>query len=61
MSEGKIGYWQGTKGYWFGKTRDKYTIKRLTESKFKRAVQYDSNGKLIKIYESQREIAEYLN
>lgn len=60
MLEGKRGYWQGTKGYWFGKTKDEHTIKRLTESKFKRVVQYDSNGKLIKIYESQRDVVEYL-
>lgn len=51
----------GKRGYWSGKTRDKHTIKRLTESKFKRVVQYDSNGRLIRIYESQREVVEYLN
>jgi hypothetical protein len=30
--------------YWKGKKRDTHTINRLSESKFKKVVQYDSKG-----------------
>lgn len=45
------------KGYWEGKSRDANTIKKLTESKYKKYVQYDKDGRIIKIWESGKEIA----
>jgi hypothetical protein len=62
MKEGKRGYWEGTTGYleeggyWSGKTRDEHTVLRLAESKFKRIIQFDKNGNLIKIWDSAKEI-----
>lgn len=62
MKEGKRGYWSGTTGYldeggyWSGKTRDDHTVFRLAESKFKRIIQFDINGNLIKIWDSAKEI-----
>lgn len=38
--------------YWLNKTRDSYTIKRITESKYKKLVQYDINGNHVKTWES---------
>jgi len=57
MLDGKRGRFEGTKGYWFGKHRDDNTIKRLSESKFKKVYQYDTTGKLIKIWNSGKEVA----
>jgi hypothetical protein len=56
MLNGKRGYWSGTKGYWIGKKRDQNTINKLSESKYKRVVQYNKEGNLIKIWNSGKEI-----
>jgi len=47
----------GKRGYWSDKKRDKHTLYRLSESKYKKAVQYDSQGNLLKIWDSGKEIA----
>jgi len=57
MLDGKRGFWEGTGGYWEGKTKDAHTIKRLTESKYKELLQYDTEGNLVKIWGSIKEIA----
>lgn len=43
--------------YWRGKKRDAHTLQRLSESKYKRVVQYDLNGKRIKVWKSGKEVA----
>ena len=48
---------KGYRGYWQTKKRDAHTIKRLSESKFKKLLQYDLNGVLIKIWNSRKEAA----
>jgi hypothetical protein len=48
---------EGKHGYWEGKIKDKYTITRLSESKFKRVFQYDSSGKLYKVWRSGKAAA----
>jgi hypothetical protein len=48
---------EGKNGYWEGKTRDKYTITRLSESKFKRVYQYDDKGDLVKVWRSGKAAA----
>jgi len=58
MKDGKRGFWEGTGGYWIGKKRDEHTISRLSESKFKKVIQYDINGYLIKIWNSRKEVGE---
>ena len=57
MLDGKRGFWDGTQGYWVGKTRDANTLLKLSESKYKQAVQYDINGCQIKIWNSIKEAA----
>jgi hypothetical protein len=63
MLEGKRGYWSDTKGYfngdgyWKGKKRDANTLKQLSESKFKKLVQYDKDGNFVKEWDSIREVA----
>jgi hypothetical protein len=57
MLDGKRGYWDGTDGYWKGKQRDPHTLQRLSESKYKRVVQYDKQGKLVKIWNGGKEVA----
>lgn len=57
MLEGKRSHWEGTGGYWEGKTRDANTIQRLSESKFKRIVQFDINGYHVKTWDSIKEVA----
>lgn len=57
MLDGKKGYWEGTGGYWEGKERDAHTLKRLSESKYKRVVQYDTNGIRVKIWDSGKDVA----
>lgn len=47
---------EGKNGYWEGKERDEHTLQRLSESKFKKIVQYDVNGKLIKVWGSGKSI-----
>jgi len=47
----------GKRGYWQDKKRDKHTLYRLSESKFKKVVQYDEQGNLVKIWDSGKEIA----
>jgi hypothetical protein len=48
---------EGKRGYWEGKERDKHTITRLSESKFKRVLQYDSRGYLFKVWRSGKAAA----
>lgn len=48
---------EGKRGYWEGKIKDKYTITRLSESKFKRVYQYDDKGDLVKIWRSGKAAA----
>lgn len=48
---------EGRRGYWEGLERDDHTIQRLSESKFKRVLQYDGRGQLVKIWESGKEAA----
>lgn len=48
---------EGKRGYWEGKKRDKHTLHRLSESKFKKVIQYDENGNFVKIWDSAKEIA----
>ena len=50
MKEGKRGYWQGKK-------RDKNTVQKLSESKFKPVLQYDKSGKFIKQWKSGKDVA----
>lgn len=63
MLEGKRGYWSDTNGffngdgYWKGKKRDANTLTRLSESKYKKLVQYDKDGNLVKEWDSIREVA----
>jgi hypothetical protein len=57
MKQGKKSHFEGTGGYWQGKIKDKHTIKRLSESKHKKIVQYNQNGELIKIWDSVKEPA----
>jgi hypothetical protein len=38
------------KGYWLGKKRDEKTLKALSESKFKKVIQYNTKGELVKIW-----------
>lgn len=57
MLDGKRGYWEGTGGFWEGKTRDAHTLKRLSESKHKKVLQYDLDGNLIKTWNSRKEAA----
>ena len=48
---------EGKKGYWDGKIKDKYTITRLSESKFKKVYQYDDKGDLVKVWRSGKAAA----
>jgi len=57
MLDGKRSYWEGTGGFWEGKTRDSHTLQRLSESKYKRVLQYDLNGKFVREWESRKEVA----
>ena len=57
MLDGKRGYWEGTGGFWEGKTRDANTLKRLSESKHKKVLQYDLDGNLLKTWDSRKEPA----
>lgn len=47
---------EGKRGYWEGKKRDNNTIQKLGESKYKRIIQYDKNGNLVKVWNSGKEI-----
>lgn len=51
---------EGKRGYWEGKKRDPYTLKRLSESKYKKVIQYDKDGNFIKQWNSLKEIATKL-
>jgi hypothetical protein len=44
-------------GYWRGKKRDSNTLKKLSESKYIKVVQYDKDGNLIKIWDSCKDAA----
>lgn len=48
---------EGKRGFWEGKERDAHTLQRLSESKFKRVVQYDSEGNLVKVWKSGKDAA----
>jgi len=56
MVEGKRGVWEGTRGYWYGKKRDENTLRKLSKSKFKKVVEYNSKGYLKKIWSSKKEV-----
>ena len=50
---------EGKRSYWDGKERDAHTLKRLSESKYKRVCQYVVDGpllKLMRIWDSGKEI-----
>jgi len=55
MLDGKRGFWEDTQGYWVGKKRDANTLKRLSESKYQKFVQYDKDGVLLKVWNSGKE------
>ena len=57
MLDGKRSHWEGTEGYWKGKKRDINTLKRLSESKYKKLCQYDMKGNLIYIWQSIKDAA----
>jgi len=57
MLDGKRGFWEGTQGYWQGKTRDANTLQKLSESKYKRVLEYDKQGNLIKVWKSGKAVA----
>lgn len=57
MLDGKRGYWSDTDGFWKGKTRDKNTLARLSESKYKKIIEYDSSGEFIRSWDSIKEVA----
>lgn len=57
MLDGKRGFWDGTDGFWKGKKRDSHTLSQLSISKYKKVMQYDVNGDLIKSWDSIREAA----
>ena len=48
---------EGKRGFWEGKKRDPHTLQRLSESKYKRVVQYDLDGNRIKIWNSGKQVA----
>lgn len=48
-------------GYWKDKKRDKYTLKRLSESKYKPIFQYDLNGNFVKMWRSCMHVGKYYN
>jgi hypothetical protein len=50
----------GKRGFWEGKERDVNTLKQLSESKYKRVVQYDILGYLVKVWESGKEVATHV-
>lgn len=43
--------------YWTGKKRDSNTLKQLSKSKYKKIVQYDEDGYLVKIWDSAKDVA----
>ena len=45
------------RGYWDGKKRDANTLQMLSESKYKKFVEYDKDGKIKKIWNSGKEAA----
>jgi hypothetical protein len=47
----------GGRGYWQNKTRDANTLKKLSESKYRKFIEYDTNGKLKKIWASGKQAA----
>lgn len=47
----------GQRGYWGGKTRDANTLQQLSESKYKKILQYDKDGNLFKQWDSIKEAA----
>ena len=44
-------------GYWKGKIRDANTLNKLSESKYKKVIQYDMEGNLLKIWDSCKHAA----
>jgi hypothetical protein len=56
MLDGKRGRFEGTLGWWYGKKRDEHTLSRLSESKYKRILQYDRFGNLIRIWDSGKQV-----
>lgn len=46
-------------GYWTGKKRDKHTLKRLEESKFKPIAQFTRDGKFVREWPSAKHAAKH--
>jgi hypothetical protein len=57
MLDGKRGVWDGTEGYWQGKTRDPHTLKQLSKSKYIKVCQYSDTGLLLQIWTGAKEAA----
>ena len=45
-------------GYWKNKRRDSHTLRRLSESKYVKVIQYNKFGDLIKIWDSIKDVAQ---
>lgn len=45
-------------GYWKNKRRDSHTLRRLSESKYVKVIQYNKFGDLVKIWNSIKDVAE---
>lgn len=48
---------EGKRGAWSGKKRDANTLKRLSESKHRKVIQYDKDGNYIKTWDSAKQVA----
>lgn len=57
LLDGRRGFLKKGEGYWLGKEKDAHTLKRLSESKHRRVLQFDQNGVLIKRWDSIKEAA----
>ena len=49
-------HWRVGVSYWKGKKRDIHTLQRLSESKFRKVLQYSKEGDLIKVWPSRKEV-----
>lgn len=58
MLDGKRGLWEGTGGWWQGKTKDRHTIDRMSESKFRPVLEYDINGNFVRQWESKKAVSQ---
>jgi len=48
---------EGKRGFWEGKERDAHTLQRLSESKYKKVVEYDLEGNRVRVWGSGKEVA----